>query len=113
MYETQEATLESLKAGDTAYIKGSGVYSTMLKITVTKITATQIVDSNGKRYHRNDGYSTEKQTRWGGRDRLLPATPEYTAQYERQENLALIERTNMRALSDEQLAAITKVLRGE
>lgn len=101
-------TLENIQAGDTAYMS-IGHYGTLHKLTVTKVTATQIVCSDGERYKRTNGYRIGDHSRWST-PTLSPATPEIEAEYQRQQNLSRLKAINWNEQSDETLAAIVALL---
>lgn len=109
--ETKESTLDSLKAGDVAYVrKGNTLSDSLQRVTVKRVTDAQIITDDGRRFRREDGRGTERLDRWNSRDVLYPATAKLAAQYERQENLAAVKRVQWESLDDETLAKVAALL---
>lgn len=106
--ETTESTLADLKAGDVAYVKTSG-YQPIRRVTITKVTSTQIVTNNGDRYRKVDGNRIGSSDRWTFYT-LKTATPEIIAAYQRQENLRTVKAARWENLDDDTLAKVAALL---
>ncbi len=108
MNETQEATYESLQAGDTAYSEGNNV--PLERVKIERITNTLIIDTKGRKYRRGGGMRTGDDV-WS--HYYLRVGSEYATQYQRERNIATLRNVDWTELSDETLAQVVKVLRGE
>jgi len=107
--DTEELTLESLQAGDVAYVESHRA-SSLERVIIDRVTNTLIVDTRDRKYRRSDGKRRGDDT-WSSH--TLRVGDEYATQYQRERNISTLRNVEWTELSDEQLAAIVKVLRGE
>ena len=105
MDEIQNA-LESLKAGDTAYVEAN--HLPLEKVTIERLTNTLFIDTKDRKYRRSNGTRTGDDV-WSTH-RLYPSTPEMVTAYRRQRNLALVRSCKWETMSDEVLSQVAAIL---
>ena len=110
-----KAWLDSLQPGDTwacVYYRGYTSRREIVKITVERLTKTQIVTTSGTRYRREDG----KRVAGSSFNRLKgPARQEEIDQVAEERRLRQmlvdVESFNWRGISKEKLEAVLKIIK--